>query len=402
MALAGLSRTDVRRTDAGRTAEHVGTDGVGRVHHIQRALLVAVVLLLLGPASAQGAGRVQAFLLAGAPDSFADLQAHASSVEVLYPTYYECAPGSGRIEGHDQPAIDAYAAAHDIPLLPRFNCQDGPMVEAILGEPALRARTLTGLYALAAHPAYAGLSLDLENAGAADRAALDSFVAALAARLHAMHRKLTVVVDGVPDEEPGHATYLYDYAALSAAANHVFVLAWGAHWEGSVPGPIAPLPWVREVIAHIASLPTARRFVLGEPLYGLDWAAGGQAGGGQTTAGGQAGGGQTTAGGQAGGGQATTEGPAGGGQTTWQRATALQFSGIAALIHTVGAKPQLDSSTDELTFAYRREGFTHRVWYLDARSVLDRLKLARAAGLAVGVWRLGTEDQSLWSSAVLE
>jgi spore germination protein YaaH len=371
----------------------VGTAGAWRVRarHTQGVLLAALALMLLGAApaqgarSAQGAARVQAFLLASAPDSFADLQAHAASVEVLYPTYYECAPGSGRIEGHDVPAIDAYAAAHDIPLLPRFNCQTGPTVEAILGEGALRARTLASLYALAADPAYAGLSLDLENAGASDRAALDSFVAALATRLHAMHRKLTVVVDGVPGEEPGHATYLYDYAALSAAANHVFVLAWGAHWEGSGPGPIAPLPWVREVIAHIASLPTARRFVLGEPLYGLDW----------------------TTGTQAGGGQATTEGPAdggsfGGGQTTGQRATALQFSGITALIHTVGAKPQLDSSTDELTFAYRREGFTHRVWYLDARAVLNRLKLARAASLAVGVWRLGSEDQSLWSATLAE
>jgi spore germination protein YaaH len=373
----------------------VGTAGVGRVRarHTQWVLLVALALMLLGAAPAQGARpapgapRVQAFLLASAPDSFADLQAHAASVEVLYPTYYECAPGSGRIEGHDVPAIDAYAAAHDIPLLPRFNCQDGPTVEAILGEGVLRARTLAGLYALAAHPAYAGLSLDLENAGASDRAALDSFVAALATRLHAMHRKLTVVVDGVPSEEPGHATYLYDYAALSAVADHVFVLAWGTHWEGSAPGPIAPLPWVREVVAHIASLPTARRFVLGEPLYGLDWAAG------------DAGGGQAVSQGPAGGEQSTAEGPAGGGQATWQRATALQFSGVAALIHTVGARPQLDSSADELTFAYRREGVTHRVWYLDAHAVLDRLKLAREGGLAVGVWRLGTEDQRIWPSA---
>ena len=332
--------------------------------------------MLLGAVPAQGSGGVQAFLLAGAPDSFTDLQAHASSVEVLYPTYYECEPGSGSIEGHDEPAIDAYAAAHGIPLLPRFNCQDGPTVERILGEPALRGQTLAGLYALAANPAYAGLSLDLENAGAADRAALSSFVATLAGRLHAMHRKLTVVVDGVPHEEPGHATYLYDYAALSAAADHVFVLGWGAHWEGSAPGPIAPLPWVREVVAHVSSLPTARRFVLGEPLYGLDWAVGeaGEPAAGQQAAG------QRAAG---------------------QRATALQYSGIAALIHAVGAKPLRDRSADELTFAYQREGIAHRVWYLDTRSILDRLKVARAAGLAIGVWRLGGEDQSLWSSSLL-
>jgi spore germination protein YaaH len=357
-------------------------------------LLGAVLLLLLGVGSARGAG-VQAFLLPTAPDSFVDLQAHAASIEVLYPTYYECEAGSGRIEGHDEPTIDAYAAAHRIPLLPRFNCQDGATVQRILTEPALRAQTLAGLVALAASPAYAGLSLDLENAGAKDREALSSFVAALAQQLHIMHRMLTVVVDGVPHEEPGHATYLYDYVALSAAADHVFVLGWGAHWEGSGPGPIAPLPWVRQVVAHIAQLPTARRFVLGEPLYGLDWATGPASDAVPVPVG-------TTPASAAPAGAAPAEaqdgithGKAG---TTHGKATALQYSNIATLAHAVGAKPLLDRSADELTFAYQRGGVVHRVWYLDSQAVLNRLKIARAAGLDVGVWRLGREDQALWSS----
>jgi spore germination protein YaaH len=342
------------------------------VRGVERGLLLAgiALLLLCGPVSAWGAGgargapgaqgptKMQAFLLAGAPDSFADLQAHAASIGTVYPTYYECEPGSGSIEGHDEPAIDAFAQAHHIPLLPRFNCQNGPTVHALLTEPALRGQTLAGLVALARNPAYAGLSLDLENDGAEDRTALSTFVATLAARLHATHRKLTVVVDGVPREEPRHATYLYDYAALSAAADHVFVLGWGAHWEGSAPGPIAPLPWVQGVVAHIAALPTARRFVLGEPLYGLDWATGGQAGG---------------------------------------QAIALQFSGVAALVHQFAVKPLLDRAADELTFVYQRAGVIHRVWYLDARTILDRLRIARAGGLAIGVWRLGEEDQALWA-----
>jgi spore germination protein YaaH len=324
---------------------------------VRAAVLILALAALMaaaefGAAGAQAAG-LQAFLLASAPDSFADLQAHAGEIEVLYPTYYACQPGSGQIEGHDEPAIDAYAAAHRIPVLPRFTCQEGLTVQAILREPALRARTLANLLALAANPAYRGLSLDLENAPAADRASLSSFVAELAARLHALHRQLTVVVDGVTHEQSGHATYLYNYAALAAAADHVFVLGWGAHWEGSAPGPIAPLPWVREVVAFIATLPSAHRFVLGEPLYGLDWPSEG-------------------------------------------RATALQFAAIETLIHNVRAHPLLDHAVDELTFSYQSAGITHRVWYLDAHAIVNRLMVARAAGLAVGVWRLGHEDQTLW------
>lgn len=341
----------------------------------------AVFPMLLGAPAAQGAG-VQAFLLPTAPDSLADLQAHAADVSVVYPTYFECEPGGGAIEGHDEPVIDAAVAALHIPMLPRFTCQDGPTVHLLLNEPRLRAHTLGGLLALARRTGYAGLSLDLENAPGEDRAALSSFVATLARGLHAMHRKLTVVVDGVPREEPRRQTYLYDDRTISAIADNVFVLAWGVHWAGSEPGPIAPLPWVRQIVVRLAKLPYARRFVLGAPMYGLDWVAG--AGGGGAAAG-QGAEGEARAGGSA--------------RVPGSEATARQFADVAALAHGVGARPLRDRTDDELTFAYDAPGgVAHRVWYLDGRAIRDRLRLARAHGLGIGVWRLGREDQALWAS----
>ncbi len=329
-----------------------------------------LTLTLLSCTPAHGAG-VQAFLLATAPDSFADLQAHARSIETVYPTYYECEPGGG-IAGHDEPVIDAYARAHHIPLLPRFSCQDGPTVHAILTEPGLRARTLAGLYALASNPSYAGLSLDLENDGALDREALTSFVSQLAAELHAAGRRLTVVVDGVTHDDPRRSTGFYNDTALAAVADNVFVLAWGSHWAGSASGPLAPLPWVRQVAAYFASLPNPGRFVLAAPMYGLDW---------EQPPGNAAG----VPAGQA-------------GSAVAPQATADQYAGVVALAHATGAKPLRDRSVDELTFAYTRAGVTHRVWYMDARAIRDRLAAGRDRGLKVGVWRLGGEDQGLWAS----
>jgi hypothetical protein len=49
---------------------------------------------------------LQAFLLTGAPDSLADLQAHPGAIGVVYPTYFECSPG-GEVVG----AADAEVAA---------------------------------------------------------------------------------------------------------------------------------------------------------------------------------------------------------------------------------------------------------------------------------------------------
>jgi spore germination protein YaaH len=324
-----------------------------------RAILACAVLLCSAPTVA-GAEQLEAFLLAGAPDSLVDLQAHVGAIGVVYPTYFECDSPGGNVLGAPDPEVDAYAQTHRIVLMPRFTCQEGAVVHRILTSPSLRARVLAQLLALASSPSDAGLDLDLENDGARDRAALSSFVARLASRLHAEHRLLAVDVVGVRSESiPRPAAGLYDDRALSASADTVFVMAWGVHWAGSAPGPIAPLAFVRGVARHVASLPHARRFVLGVPMYGLDWPLAG---------------------------------------TRPRRATALQYAGVTALAQSSGATPARDPSSGEMTFSYTLAGVPHRVWYMDARAILERIHIARRYGLAAGVWRLGEEDQALWSS----
>jgi spore germination protein YaaH len=310
---------------------------------------------------------LQAFLLTSAPDSLADLQAHVEAIGVVYPTYYACSSG-GEVVGVADAEIDAYAAAHGLVEMPRFSCQDGALVHRVLTEPALRARVFARLVGLADDPSYAGIDLDLENDGARDRGAFGAFVGALALRLHAEGRKLAVDVVGVTHEAaPRPAAGVYDDRALCAAADTVFVMAWGAHWEGSAAGPIAPLSYVRGVARYLASLPHARRFVLGVPMYGLDWPIPG--------------------------------GRSRRGVARSPRAGALQYAGVLALARSVGATPVRDPASGEMTFVYTRAGVAHRVWYMDARAILERLQIARRYGLAAGVWRLGEEDQALWSSS---
>jgi spore germination protein YaaH len=326
------------------------------------ASLAAPALAAATPAPAP-APALQAYLLASAPDSLRDLRAHARSIGVIYPTYFDCAVPSGRVTGADVAEDTTYARAQGIAVMPRFNCQDGATVHLILSEPALRAATLARLAAIARNPSFQGLNLDLENDGASDRAALTSFVTTLAARLHAMHKKLSLVVVGVSEDDPKRSTGFYDDRALAALADTVFVLAWGAHWEGSAPGPIAPLGAASETAAYLASLPNASRFVLGAPMYGLDWAAGG--------------------------GKADP-------------ATAYQYEGIVALAHAQHAHVRSDPASHELTFEYTDDaGVPHVVWSMDAAADAALLRIARTHGLAAGLWRLGQEDQGLWSSAAL-
>jgi spore germination protein len=347
-----------------------------RPRSARQALLagLAAVLVLTGLEAASpaafAAGAVsrvpQVFLLSSAPDSFVDLQRHGRSVGIVYPTYYDCETPSGALTGTAQAAIGGYTATRGLSVMPRFNCQDGPTVHRILTSPQRRAATLRALSRIATEGSNRGICLDLENDGAEDRQAMSSFVSTLAAMLHAHHRRLTVVVVGVTHEDAARSTGFYDDTAIGAAADRVFVLAWGAHWAGSGPGPIAPLEVVRGIARFIASLPTARRFAIGAPMYALDWPEGGQ------------------------------------GEEASGEAVASQYSDVTALARRVGARPRRDAASQELTFRYGApDGTTHVVWYMDAHAVDSILRISEAAGLGVGLWRLGAEDQRVWSSGIV-
>ncbi len=333
------------------------------------AVLLAGIATSASPAlGARVASRLpQVFLLSSSPDSLSDLQRHAGSVGIVYPTYYDCAIPGGALTGTAQPAVADYTATRGLRVMPRFNCQDGSTVHHILTSPQRRAATLAALTRISVEGVNRGICLDLENDGSEDRGAMSSFVSALAGRLHARRRSLTVVVAGVTHEDAARSTGFYDDSAIGAVADRVFVLAWGTHWEGSAPGPIATLAFVRGVARHIASLPDANRFSIGAPMYGLDW----------------------------------PQAPPAEGEP-FGEASASQYSDILALAASVHARPTRDPASQELTFHYKAaDGSTHVVWYMDAHAVDSILRIAREAGLGVGLWRLGSEDQRVWSAGVL-
>jgi spore germination protein len=105
-------------------------------------------------------------------------------------------------------------------------------------------------------------------------------------------------------------------------------------------------------------MPNRSKFVLGMPLYGIDWADGG--------------------------------GPSNPG-------TPLQYKEIMALASEFGITPEWEATAQSPHFAYTDgEGAHHEVWYVDQQSLGARATLASSLGLGVGLWRLGSEDQSIW------
>ena len=207
--------------------------------------------------------------------------------------------------------------------------------------------------------------MDFEAGYPQDRNAYTAFVTDLAAQLHAENKTLALAVSAKTADVPNHPrSTFFDYNGLSAQADAVIVMCWGVHWTTSAPGAQDDMTWVRQVVAYVTTLPRLNKYILGMQLYAMDW-------------------------------------PNGGGSAN--PATAMEYQNAMNLAASEGVTPTHDSSADAWTFSYTdAANVPHTVWYTDSSTEADRISLARQSGLGgIGVWRLGREDQQLWTNPAI-
>jgi spore germination protein YaaH len=311
----------------------------------------------------QTAGRAHAFLLASTDRSFQDLQANYRRIGTVHPTYYDCSTAAA-ITGRDDPLVTNWSLQRGLRVLPRFNCQRNTVLHRILTEPAVREAWIARVLELVEAHGYSGANLDFETGYGTDRDAYTAFVAELSRRLHDRGKLLSIAVSAKRADVANHPrSTFFDYVALSQHADTIFVMAWGFHWTTSAPGAPDDIEWVKGVVDYVKTMPNRHRFVLGSPLYGMDWAGDGGSD---------------------------------------QPADHHEYEDVMALAARVGATPRRDAATDTMRFDYVDEhGTPHQVWYADASTLATRMALAREAGMGTGFWRLGREDQRLWSDPLL-
>ncbi|HZP71920.1 MAG TPA: glycosyl hydrolase family 18 protein [Gaiellaceae bacterium] len=312
---------------------------------------------------AQTSGAVHAFVLASTDESFADLQAHYQEVGTIYPTYFDCL-ANGTFVGQDNPLITSWSKLRGIRVEARFNCQSTSTLDALLRSPDARAAVIAQMVSEANASGWDGINVDFEAGAAADRPYMTEFVTEAAAALHGDGKTLSVDVSAKVRDVPNHPrSTFYDYDAIAAQADTVFVMCWGIHWSTSVPGAIDDWDWVSQVAAYVAARPNRDKYVIGFGMYGLDWPSGG--------------------------------GPA-------HPATALEWGDVQKLLSQTGQQVTYDETEHAPHFSYvDGGGLTHDVWFTDAQSLGERIALAHATGVGIGLWRLGDEDPGIWNDPLL-
>jgi spore germination protein len=303
--------------------------------------------------------------------AYSSVIANASVVGTASPFWYTISgasgigtdPGAGNLS-----VIDGLHARH-VQVVPTVTETDGLRAfDRLLASAPRRAAMVRALTKIASSRDYNGLDLDFEefavdrahDAALADDAAAryPGFVGEVCRALHAIARSCTVTIMPRTSGEKVYwrnklATWVYDYGALAQVADRVRIMAYDEHAPGTAPGPVAPYPWVEQVVRYASATMPLGRAELALPAYGYDWSGG--------------------------------------------PATSVTAQQAVQLVSQTGASPTWSAAQAEVTFRYGSRRHRHTVWYEDAKANYLRARLAVAAGFAgVDLWYAGAEDPGVW------
>jgi spore germination protein len=193
-----------------------------------------------------------------------------------------------------------------------------------------------------------GVQIDFESVAKDDAGFFFSFLSDLRSRLPAS-KTLSVAV-------PARTKLIqdaYDYSRITSIVDRIVIMAYDEHWSTSSPGPVASLSWCSKVVEYATGIVGLDKIIMGLPLYGRAW-------------------------------------------QDKRLAKALRFKNVQDIVAEKNSKTSYDSDLGAY-FEYS-ENVVVKVFYDDARSIMEKLQLYRARNIdSVAFWRVGLGPPELWN-----
>jgi spore germination protein YaaH len=198
-----------------------------------------------------------------------------------------------------------------------------------------------------------GLQIDFELIPPLDGDNFRSFLGELRQGLgvKALSVALPARTRTIPDD-------VFDYRKILPLVDRILVMAYDEHWSTSEPGPVASIPWCKNVAAYALETIGPEKLIMGLPFYGRSW-----------------------------------------GSVNGNRA--FYHSGIQRIRRENRiTEPRREDSVP--TFSYETT-MKVTVYYDDDYSLSTRLQMYRGMGVrAVGFWSVGQETPAVWGLLELE
>ena len=305
-----------------------------------------------------------AFYMGDDYTSLASLQLHYHDLDLLIPDSLHAVSADGRLAVDQDPKLVNFLSSLrtrsiELPVMPMVNNYDAkkgwcpPEMLQMLANRAARARLAAQLEEFAVAQREPGIVVDFESLPESSQADFRHFIHDLSVALHAKNLKLMVALPA--------ADWSYDYKYFASQADAIILMNYDFHWPTSAPGPIAPQDWFERNIQNIVKIVRPDKLIMGIANYGYDW-------------------------------------PAKTRRVPRPVASAVTFQ--QGVITAVESQSDVVFDPDTLNPHYSYEddnNQVHQVWMLDGVTAYNQIRAAERAGVrGTALWRLGTEDPSMW------
>ncbi|WP_440446383.1 polysaccharide deacetylase family protein [Neobacillus bataviensis] len=276
---------------------------------------------------------------------------NSKSITTLVPEWLQLTP-SLTLKTSTDSSIVSEAKAHNIKILPLVhnfinNKWDGDTLHRLFTTPGAEDLFIKNLLAYVRTNGFDGINIDFEEINPNDKDYFTRFIGKVSKSFH--QHDLIVTMD-VPPKNTS-----FNYTSLAASVDRMIVMLYDQHNSMSKPGPVAPSDWVKE---NLNQLPIpSEKLITGLGSYGYDWE-----------------------------------------ENSKQPAKTMKFGDIMDLGMGTNLQIHWNQQAGNPYLRYKENGKNHIVWFLDAATFYNQMKLAKDSGSSgVAIWRLGSEDPSIWN-----
>jgi peptidoglycan-N-acetylglucosamine deacetylase len=314
--------------------------------------------------------------------SFSSLREYARQTDLLYPEWLHVLTPDGHLQAVDEQRKKSFfdvlqnGAVHSVdakvmpflksedtgtevfPLVNNFDGDDWIDISGFLNDPDAHGRFRREIAAFLASDRYRGLMVDFEDFPPKAQPGFVGLLNELSQDLHAKSMKLYVSVPAGNSE--------FDYRSVSNAADGVVLMNYDEHYAGigGTAGPVASQDWFAGNLAAATKVIPIDKLICAIANYGYDWVRKPKTGK-----------------------LASNE--------TGKNVT-VQEAWLAARDSEAEVDFDGDSLNPHITYL-DEQNLRHDIWFLDAVTALNQMRFARRLGIRTfALWRLGSEDRSLW------
>ncbi len=294
-------------------------------------------------------------------NSLVSLRAHAANLDWVIGEWAFVAPGGDSLRitvDRKVPYVLSLLQPQDRPqmLLMISNAQDRQSFDQtrlrrLVSRESARRRTIAQVVEAVTTYGLAGVTIDFENIPAGLEDDFFQFTSELRSAMRGMNKLTTQALSPFESDE---------FIRRAGKVNdHVIMMLYDEHAGKADPGPLASQGWYVSKAEHAISLLPPRSAILGIGAFAYDWNDAGGA----------------------------------------TRVDGRTFQEVMKGARTRPEAVRTDSRSLNPYLAWTdADSIDHLVWYLDATTAWNQVRAgARLGALGHAIWRLGSEDPSLWS-----